>query len=1075
MGDVMRPVPFQEMLERIAGEFRNHGSIFGIDRELFYEDRRKKRVKVFSGSCTTPVGPAAGPHTQLAQNIITSYLAGARFIELKTVQIMDRLEIAKPCIDASDECYNVEWSTEFTLEKAYDEYLKAWFIVNIIEGLMTGHLPDHPSFLFNASVGYDLKGIKEERMQEYIDNMLLSEKPEFDEYLAISRAMLEDGLFEGTEWESTALKVAKDIEKIDRHIASSVTISTMHGCPPDEIEAICSYMIGEKNVDTFVKLNPTLLGYDAARSILDSHGFEYVTLRRETFEHDLQKEDAFAMIERLRSLAESKDRCFGVKLTNTLGTSNDGRVLPGEEKYMSGRALFPLSLSVAVMLSERFDGMLPISFSGGVSALNAEKLFSAGIHPITLATDMLRPGGYSRMTQIAQILCESDGWNKETVDVGALKELAASCEGAGYLAKEHHGERLAKTNSPIPLTDCFVAPCVAACPIAQDIPDYIALAGEGRWAEALGLIYLKNALPGITGWICDHQCQLHCTRNDYEKPVEIREIKRLAVEKGMEEFRRDIWEAPGESAPEKAAVIGAGPAGLSAAYFLARAGFDTYLFEKEKEAGGVVRSAIPEFRIPSDVVDRDIGFIRDNGVHFCFSTEKTVAQLRSEGFSHIFVSVGASKPNDSGIGGNGERESAVSFLMRAKRGEKLSIGHRIVVLGGGNTAMDAARMAVRVSGVESVTVVYRRSRAEMPADAEEYEAALADGVNFMFLHNPVVFQDGRMELAVMTLGEPDASGRRRPADSGERATIDADYLITAIGEKVDPDVLKALGCDGPEEGLYIIGDAATGPSTVVRCMASARAAVDDAIDRVYERIAEEDEDEEECSCGHHHEDGEECSCGHHHEDGEDCSCGHHHEDGEECSCGHHHDDEEEELSEEEEAELRSAEDQFFLAIKRKKSRLYIPGEKGDEFFAVSEAQRCVECSYLCLKCVEVCPNRANVAIDMRHTGLFEDPYQILHLDAYCNECGNCATFCSHSGRPYKDKLTLFSLRSDFEESGNSGFYIENDVILIRLDGSVIEGRISREGEVEADIPEEIRAIIEEVLLSYSYLLGSVEE
>ena len=1056
MADIMRPVPFQEMLERIAGELRNHGSVFGIDSSLFYSDRRKKKVRIFSGAATTPVGPAAGPHTQLAQNIVTSYLAGARFIELKTVQIMDRLEIAKPCIDARDEAYNVEWSTEFTLEKAYDEYLKAWFILHIIEGILTGGIKEEPSFLFNMSVGYDLKGIKEERMQAFIDNMISCSKPEFDEYLAIARAMLEDNLFEGTEWESGVLKAAKNIEDIPRRIASSATISTMHGCPPDEIESICAYMLEEKGIDTFVKLNPTLLGYDKARSLLDSHGFGYVVLSRGTFEHDLQAKDALPMLHRLVDLAASKGRSFGVKLTNTLGTANDGSVLPGEEKYMSGRSLFPLSLSVAVMLSDEFDGRLPISFSGGVSALNAQRLFEAGIHPLTLATDMLRPGGYSRMTQIASILNESDGWDMDAIDMEKLHALQKDSEDAEYLDKEHHGTRLSKVSSPLPLTDCFVAPCVEACPIGQDIPDYIALAGEGRWAEALGLIYLKNALPGITGWICDHQCQLHCSRNDYEKPIEIRRIKRLAVEKGMEEFRRDIWEAPENPAPVKAAVIGAGPAGLSAAYFLARAGFDTSVFEKEGEAGGVVRSAIPEFRIPSSVVDDDIAFIKDNGVKFHFSVEKTVEELRKEGFGYIFVSIGATKPNDAGIGGNAPRESAVSFLMRAKRGEVKSLGRSVVVVGGGNTAMDAARMAKRIAGVESVTVVYRRSISEMPADREEYEEALADGVSFMFLHNPAEAQDGKAKLSVMALGDADASGRRRPVPTGETVEIDCDYLITAIGEKVDPEVLKALGADEESEGLYIIGDAATGPSTVVRCMASARAAVDEAIDSVYEAMEEEDDDEEE----------EECGCGHHHEDGEECSCGHHH---------HDDDEDEDEMSEEEEAELRGAEDEFFLAIKRKKSKLLIPGDEDDEFFAVSEASRCTECSYLCLKCVEVCPNRANVALDMRDTGLFEDPYQILHLDAYCNECGNCATFCPHSGRPYKDKLTLFSLREDFDSSDNSGFYVENDTVLIRLDGKVIEGVIDREGMLEADVPEEVKAMIEKVLLSYSYLLGAVEE
>ena len=224
-------------------------------------------------------------------------------------------------------------------------------------------------------------------------------------------------------------------------------------------------------------------------------------------------------------------------------------------------------------------------------------------------------------------------------------------------------------------------------------------------------------------------------------------------------------------------------------------------------------------------------------------------------------------------------------------------------------------------------------------------------------------------------------------------------------------MLRKLASDeGEDDGVFIIGDAATGPSTVVRCMASARCAVDKAIDMVYEDILEEDEDEDECSCGHHHEDGEECTCGHHHDE-----------------------DDEDEISEEE------------------------------------------ECSYLCLKCVDVCPNRANVALDMRSTGLFDDPFQILHLDAYCNECGNCATFCPHNGKPYKDKFTLFSLREDFENSTNSGFYYENDELYVRLDGKVTECTLTRDGEIDGDIPEEIKAMIEEVFLSYPYLLGAVEE
>ena len=1066
MVDKMRPVPFSGLLERIAGELRNHGSVFGIDSSLFYEDGGKKSVKVFSQECSVPAGPAAGPHTQLAQNIIAAYLEGARFIELKTVQIMDHLEIDKPCIDARDEGYNVEWSTEFTLEKAADEYIKAWIILHILEGAVKGHIPEKPSFIFNASVGYNLAGIKEEKMQRFIDTMLdASIDDRFSDYITEAYSILEDNIFEGTMLEGSAMRIRNELDSISPHISPSVTISTMHGCPPSEIEAICSYMLTEKHFDTFVKLNPTLLGYDEVRRILDEHGFGYVVLNRESFEHDLQLSDALPMLHRLTELAAAEGRGFGVKLTNTLGTSNDGSVLPGKEKYMSGRALFPISIKVALTLSEEFSGQLPISYSGGVSALNAGDIFECGIHPITLATDMLHPGGYARLAQIAAILQEKSGWDMESIDLEKLRALADRAEKDESFKKEMAEPYRAKLSSPLPLTDCFVAPCVESCPIHQDIPDYVALAGEGRWAEAIGLIYLKNALPNITGWICDHQCQNHCTRLDYEGPVQIRAIKKLAAEKGMDEFLADIWEKPEESADVKAAVIGAGPAGLSAAFFLARAGFDTYVYEKGPEAGGVVRNAIPEFRIPSEAVDKDVLFIEKSGAKFYFNTTKTVSELRKEGFEYIFVSIGAEKANDPGISGNGRRESAVSFLMKAKNGETPDLGRRVAVIGGGNTAMDAARMAKRIPGVESVAVIYRRTESEMPADREEYMAALSDGVEFMFLAAPSDFTDGILRVREMELGEPDASGRRRPVDTGRTKDIPVDYVISAIGEKADPDVLKAiLSGEGEDEGVFVIGDASTGPSTVVRCIASARDAVDKAIDMVYDAIAEEDEDEDE----------DECCCGHDHHDGEECSCGHHHHDGDECGCGHHHDDEEDETEEDDE-ELRAAEDRFFQDIAGKKSRLKPSVEPSDELFARTEARRCMECSYLCLKCVDVCPNRANVGIDLRETGLFEDPFQVLHIDAYCNECGNCASFCPHSGRPYKDKFTLFSLMEDFENSTNNGFIAENDEVTVRLDGRIIRGEIDRDGKLEADVPEEIKAIIEEVFLSYSYLLGAVEE
>ncbi len=1049
MSDLMRPIPFSELLNRIAGEYKNHDSIFSINKEQFYYDRKKHSVDVFNQKCSTPLGPAAGPHTQLCQNIIASYLVGARFIELKTVQIMDHLEIAKPCIDARDEGYNVEWSTEYTLEKAYDEYLKAWIVLHIIEALVEDKVVDKPSFIFNMSCGYNLEGIKEEKMQTFIDSMIdAGKKPLFDDYIAQAEALLDDGILSGTGLEQRKEKAEKTLGRISRNICQSVTVSTMHGCPPKEIEAICSYLLTEKKLDTFVKLNPTLLGYETVRSVLDSLGYNYVVLKRESFEHDLQLEDAKAMLHRLVELAEKEGRAFGVKLTNTLGNVNPKDVLPGDERYGSGRILLPLSSRVALILSEEFNGTLPISYSGGVSALSVRALFETGIHPITLATDMLHPGGYAKMKQLCEICNDADNaWKMDHIDVSKLRKFVETVSSeTGIASKGARGINSAKVSTPLELFDCYVAPCVEACPIHQPIPEYVALAGEGRVAEALSLIYTSNALPNITGWICDHQCQNHCSRMDYEGPVEIREVKRLCAELGFDEYKRDYWEKVDEPEDVKAAVIGAGPAGLSASYFLALAGFDTTVFEKESSAGGVVRYVIPEFRIPSSVIDKDVAFIKEQGVKFVFNTEKTIKELRSEGFEYIFVSVGATDPNDSGVSGNGERENAVSFLLRSKMGEKIELGKHVVVTGGGNTAMDAARMAIRTAGVEDVTVIYRRSESEMPANREEYEAALSDGVKFVFLANPVDFTDGVLTLSKMVLGEKDESGRRRALESGEKMSIDCSYLILAIGKKPDKAVLSAIGVEG-EKNVWIVGDAKTGPTTVVRCIASAQAAVDEAIDAVYDKILEEDDGQSG-----------------------DCTCP-------ECSNSDSEDEIEDEYDDDEMSQIREEEDSFFASIREKKAQIapsLRTGAKAGAFFE-REAKRCIECSYYCNKCAEVCPNRANVMLDLRDTGLFEDPFQILHLDAYCNECGNCLSFCPHDGGPYLKKFTLFSRKDDFENSSNSGFYTENDELLIRLGDKIIEGRLNADGFVEADVDERVKAVIETVFLSHSYLLGPVEE
>ena len=905
MSDIMRPIPFSQLMNWIIEEHKTQDAIFGVRKMV--TTNQEGTLPIFDERIETPFGPAAGPNTQLAQNIVASYVAGSRFFELKTVQVMDGEELSKcvdkPCIVAQDECYNCEWSTELEVPQAFAEYVKAWFACHLIAREYGLGSPD--GFVFNMSVGYDLEGIKSPKVDAYIEGMKdASGSDVWNECRTWALANLDK--FEHID--------AAFVESIPARVSNSITESTLHGCPPAEIERIATYLITEKGLNTYIKCNPTLLGYEFARQRLNELGFDYIVFDDTHFREDLQWADAVPMFERLIALCAERGLEFGVKLTNTFPVDVMRNELPSTEMYMSGRSLFSLTIEAARRITEQFDGKLRISYSGGATVYNIRALYDAGIWPVTLATDVLKPGGYERFSQMAGEFTDLDGKPFAGVSLEAVTAIQTDSLTNPLYKKPLRPLPDRKVAGKSPLSDCFTTPCRTSCPIQQDIPAYLAAVDEGRYEDALNIIIERNV-----------------------------------------------------------AVIGGGPAGLATAFFLTRAGVPVTIFEARDSLGGVVRHVIPEFRIASDDISHDAELCLAFGAKVQLNARvDSIDELKAQGFTDVVVATGAWMPGSAGLGEGAELD-VLEFLEAAKKGEKLELGEDVVVIGAGNTAMDAARVAKRLAGVKNVRLVYRRTKKQMPADEEELDLALADGVEFCELLAPKVLNGAVLTCDVMELGEPDASGRRSPVATGETVELSATTVICAVGEGIDASLYDAAGVEHDRrgrlaatstgvEGVWAAGDCRRGPATVVEAIADA-AEVARAIAGVdFNKYA-------------------------------DCN------------------------------EQAGREDTCY---ERKGS---LCRDKRN-----CTKTRCLGCGSVCEVCCDVCPNRANVAIKVpglaKHQVVHVDG-----MCNECGNCAVFCPY--QEGRPYKDKLTLFWSEEDMENSENEGFLAaDEDHFKVRVAGTV---------------------------------------
>lgn len=470
-------IPLHRHLEAIASEYRQRQSIYGYPRRKMFLGFPDCDFSVdFHGRrAATPLGPASGPHTQMAQNIILAFLGGGRIMELKTVQILDRLQIPRPCIDVRNVGYNVEWSQELRLQESYQEYVHAWILLKIIEAMELLGIPRGDPFydtVFDLSVGYDLKGISSPEMHRWLQGMQNAGD-------AIPRALANL---------PPAFAKYRNLE-IPADISNSVTLSTFHGCPREEIERIVEYLIREHGFHVIVKMNPTILGYDAVRRTLhEDLGYSHVDLDPQAFAKDLQFEEAVAMMKRLESFARQYDRTVGAKFTNTLVVKNHEHVFKEEVIYLSGPPLHVLAMQAMHRFRREVDAHFQISFSAGITKHNFVDAVRCHMKPITTCTDLLKTGGYTRLfAYLKNLQCAMEEQQVRDIDGLILNSAGAEFQDVAIAGvanadrivpalvrdRTYHADMNRKTppkiDSHLRLFDCITCnKCLPVCPTAAN-------------------------------------------------------------------------------------------------------------------------------------------------------------------------------------------------------------------------------------------------------------------------------------------------------------------------------------------------------------------------------------------------------------------------------------------------------------------------------------------------------------------------------------------------------------------------------------------------------------------------------
>lgn len=492
--------------------------------------------------------------------------------------------------------------------------------------------------------------------------------------------------------------------------------------------------------------------------------------------------------------------------------------------WLSGAAIKPISMRINSEISRNHPGFKNLYGSGGcMSAEDAIEFLMVGCSNVGVCTvGILKDIDYieTMCYKLSQKL-EKLGYHSLDEVIGVALPNFPTKEVISHLEFNYEPD---------------YAPCQKTCPAGVNAPQYIEEVRRGHYIDAYNIISNNNPLPAVCGRVCDHPCEFQCRRGEVDDPVQIRLLKRMAADK--------TYEACGDNLPlpqidadngKKIAIVGSGPSGLAAAYYLRKTGYSIQIFESNPVAGGMLAVGIPDYRLPKDILRKEIGRIEKMGVKIStgisVGKDITMDEIRQKGFDSILIAVGAQGASKLDIEGTDLAVSGISFLKNVNL--NLAGGlhtKKVVVVGGGNVAIDAARSAIRI-GSKDVTVVYRRTENEMTAYEEEVNMSKEEGVKFLFLASPSKIEKGKFFYESMVLGDKDSSGRRRPCSTGEAPrTIDADLVIIATEQKVNADFIPKINENKNykhktvENDVFVSGDCFTGPRSVAEAIASGKEA-----------------------------------------------------------------------------------------------------------------------------------------------------------------------------------------------------------------------------------------------------------